>query len=313
MHVMHRRNGQFASCEPCRVGKLRCDHGRPVCARCTRRKLESRCYYHPAPLSRRTRQDFVAADLSAQQYATRTAYSNSHLRDHVSGNTWRGAPDTTASTSREELVRHIDGTHHPQDPSSLPSEHARHSQTEPSLRWRAQCADLVGCLIHLQKFHHIRELVSGYYARTPLALVPSQVIIPALSAVGNTLRQHGLSDSKPPDHQRCNRLAEAVLVATAAPITVTSSLAPGDYMSMFTADNVRVEFLGLVLSIAARACLQDRKYWQNVPGVSVPDMFRASTTCLQLAREVAQVNDVLIWLGQDHAMLVSWLEGQKCM
>ncbi|PWY93760.1 hypothetical protein BO94DRAFT_583126 [Aspergillus sclerotioniger CBS 115572] len=47
-----RRNGQLSSCEPCRKGKLRCDHQVPVCGRCARRDQASRCIYHPAPMTR---------------------------------------------------------------------------------------------------------------------------------------------------------------------------------------------------------------------------------------------------------------------
>ncbi|OQE41131.1 hypothetical protein PENCOP_c005G04419 [Penicillium coprophilum] len=44
-----RRNGQLASCEPCRTSKLRCDHISPICGRCERRGFH--CTYHPAPLT----------------------------------------------------------------------------------------------------------------------------------------------------------------------------------------------------------------------------------------------------------------------
>ena len=46
-----RRNGKQQACEPCRKAKLRCDHTRPLCQRCVRRKIEGRCVYHPAPMT----------------------------------------------------------------------------------------------------------------------------------------------------------------------------------------------------------------------------------------------------------------------
>lgn len=46
-----RRNGKKPSCEPCRKSKLSCDHIRPVCGRCSRRRAPERCVYHPAPMS----------------------------------------------------------------------------------------------------------------------------------------------------------------------------------------------------------------------------------------------------------------------
>ncbi|KAF2715841.1 hypothetical protein K431DRAFT_324170 [Polychaeton citri CBS 116435] len=48
----YRRNGKLFSCEPCRRGKLRCDHNSPICGRCTRRNKPDQCVYHPAPLTK---------------------------------------------------------------------------------------------------------------------------------------------------------------------------------------------------------------------------------------------------------------------
>lgn len=47
-----RRNGKQQACEPCRKGKLACDHAAPFCGRCVRRQITSRCIYHPAPMTR---------------------------------------------------------------------------------------------------------------------------------------------------------------------------------------------------------------------------------------------------------------------
>lgn len=46
-----RRNGKKPSCEPCRKSKLSCDHIRPICGRCQRRRAPERCLYHPAPMT----------------------------------------------------------------------------------------------------------------------------------------------------------------------------------------------------------------------------------------------------------------------
>jgi Fungal Zn(2)-Cys(6) binuclear cluster domain len=47
-----RRNGKPKACEPCRKGKMACDHALPFCGRCTRRRMTSRRIYHPAPMTR---------------------------------------------------------------------------------------------------------------------------------------------------------------------------------------------------------------------------------------------------------------------
>ncbi|KAI9162815.1 C6 transcription factor [Paramyrothecium foliicola] len=50
--LIRRRNGRLVACNPCRLRKVACDHTRPVCARCQRRKQSGRCVYpEPEPLS----------------------------------------------------------------------------------------------------------------------------------------------------------------------------------------------------------------------------------------------------------------------
>lgn len=56
-----RRNGKPQSCEPCRKSKLNCDHVLPQCGRCIQRKIEYRCIYHPAPMSKHTVGDTEAS------------------------------------------------------------------------------------------------------------------------------------------------------------------------------------------------------------------------------------------------------------
>lgn len=50
--MTYRRNGKLQACEPCRKGKLRCDHMMPNCGRCVKKGKSDRCVYHPAPLTK---------------------------------------------------------------------------------------------------------------------------------------------------------------------------------------------------------------------------------------------------------------------
>lgn len=51
-NMTYRRNGKLQACEPCRKGKLRCDHMMPTCGRCVKRGKTDKCTYHPAPLTK---------------------------------------------------------------------------------------------------------------------------------------------------------------------------------------------------------------------------------------------------------------------
>jgi hypothetical protein len=50
--MTYRRNGKLQACEPCRKGKLRCDHFAPFCGRCVKLGKADKCVYHPAPLTK---------------------------------------------------------------------------------------------------------------------------------------------------------------------------------------------------------------------------------------------------------------------
>lgn len=50
--ILRRRNGSQQACEPCRKGKIACDHALPTCGRCKRRKTFSQCQYVQAPMSK---------------------------------------------------------------------------------------------------------------------------------------------------------------------------------------------------------------------------------------------------------------------
>ncbi|KAH3920376.1 hypothetical protein HBH56_003700 [Parastagonospora nodorum] len=72
-----RRNGKLQACEPCRKGKLRCDHMMPNCGRCVKRNKQDQCVYHPAPLTKGpTPQDSNSDESSPRVNNFSTAYQS---------------------------------------------------------------------------------------------------------------------------------------------------------------------------------------------------------------------------------------------
>ncbi|KAF2703823.1 hypothetical protein K504DRAFT_538630 [Pleomassaria siparia CBS 279.74] len=79
-----RRNGKPQACEPCRKGKLRCDHMMPTCGRCARRKNPDLCIYHPAPLTK------AATPQSTQAISTGSSTSTTVIPSYE----FQATPDT---------------------------------------------------------------------------------------------------------------------------------------------------------------------------------------------------------------------------
>lgn len=73
--MTYRRNGKLQACEPCRKGKLRCDHMMPHCGRCLKRGKTEKCVYHPAPLTKSAAKRAPASDQTAHSMEDeRTSY-----------------------------------------------------------------------------------------------------------------------------------------------------------------------------------------------------------------------------------------------
>lgn len=116
--VGFRRNGKKQACEPCRKGKLACDHGSPFCGRCTRRKTTSKCIYHPAPMTKDPRKDSQASaqrpstssESSSQLHSPQTIESSSHAshtttQQDGSESGLAGSFHTPAQQTEDQVIR----------------------------------------------------------------------------------------------------------------------------------------------------------------------------------------------------------------
>ncbi|PPJ54981.1 hypothetical protein CBER1_05643 [Cercospora berteroae] len=114
----YRRNGKLFSCEPCRRGKLRCDHSTPICGRCARRGKESECVYHPAPLTK-PRMSSGAGPLrtsNPSRTLPQVPYPTERL-DTQRSHALASPPSSTNTTSgQEEALLHVNGTSLGQSP-----------------------------------------------------------------------------------------------------------------------------------------------------------------------------------------------------
>lgn len=270
-----RRNGKQASCEPCRKGKLRCDHQRPICERCRRRGLETRCWYHPAPLTRQRipspKDDADTVSLFSGLHSSNASYGTSLVGSNSDKNSNR-AQATAGGSGGQTLALPL------QPLNGLLDAASNHDQ---------QVRFVVGLLAHLRDLKLIQRCLDEYYALAQVALVPGPLILPAISALRSS--SYLLEDTEGTE-RNISHLAEDVLRCTTAKIYVTPSLKAADFAAMYTGENLRIDTVGLICAIAARSCLlgltrisrDDEKR-----NVFARGMLRCSTDCLRLAREVA--------------------------
>jgi hypothetical protein len=293
-----RRNGRLASCENCRRRKNRCDHTRPVCNRCQIRGLASTCFYHPAPL---TRLHAVGAVGEAQitlmdlgPIATETTidcpppFDNRHAQ-HRSSLPW----PSVASDAHDPGFR-LPGLG--ASPAAIHAEHV---------------AVLVEMLVQLQHLDMIEKLLNEYYAHSPAVLVPGALVLPAISALRT--RGVGMPSPSPPGMVESGdmnlQIAESIVQSTSATIEIDSTCTPTKFCASYTGQNLRLEAVGLIFALAGRSCLLGHSK-DNSRDEFVHTMFRCSTCCLKMSREIAPgVKDPMVWLSFENLLLTMSIQG----
>lgn len=304
-----RGNGKQASCEPCRKGKIRCDHRRPVCARCRRRGLDSQCWYHPAPLTRpRISQRSTDADSFASFPDEQSLGARSSISTSSSGSSNTTQATASTSTSGGQALAllpwpSIDLHFNPPE-SPLP----RFGASDATIN-DEQLNSVAELLTHLRHLTLIQKLLHEYYAVSQAALVPGPFILPAVSALRSSLSFHLLDDIGDNDGS-VSQLADSVLRSTLANIDITSFFSVSNFCAMYYGENLRLETIGLICTIAARSCLLGLGRDDEKRDDFVQAMFRCSTSCLRLVRDIApQVNDAMVWLAYENLLLTMSIQG----
>lgn len=178
-----------------------------------------------------------------------------------------------------------------------------------------QIAVVAEIMAHFRHLDMIEKLLQAYYDRSPAALVPGQLILPALASLRFCMKDVMASPnlSGPGvDGRNLQQLADRIVHATSGSIDFDKSCSPSDFCATYTGQSLRLETIGLVFALAGRSCLlgpgrgDDRRDEDEF----VHTMFRCSTCCLQIAREVTEsIIDPLVWLSYENLLLTMSIQG----
>jgi hypothetical protein len=318
-----RKNGKQASCEPCRRGKVRCDHRMPVCDRCRRRNIDSECWYHPAPLTRPSKRirtssleesevdltemnvqapsSVATVSLEADTYRTAGVEDNGHLLSVSESNTT--SPATLPLLSLQSL----------EDTStqSVLSTAMYDDRGNETLQ-----EDLLSIAYILDQLHHcgtIRKLLVEYYRMSEVATVPGHLVLPVISdleRIHEDILHQRATTSVTDSRVAISRTAHRILCATTSRTIVTSSTTLGEFLSFYSGPNLRVESIGLLFTVAARASRLGLAPddWDSHDFVHI--MLQCSARCLRLARELAtEMSDVIVWLSYENLRITTSIQG----
>ncbi|KAL3435331.1 hypothetical protein BDV09DRAFT_185100 [Aspergillus tetrazonus] len=315
-----RRNGQAASCEPCRKDKVRCDHQLPVCGRCRKRNTESHCYYHPAPLTkdqsypaiqlgrprvsrsarkpvRKAPQKAASPTPSSVEIAIRSPETN---QSHPPG---YFGPTSIVST----LTGSLENTLTPSD-DGYQEVGSRHSVL-PSY-WVTETTKMLSILTEGPT---IERLVCEFYGVTQSAVLPTAFVLSLMNEVRDFIKQSETS-------QTLHEKTIQVLESTAQRPRVPSDIMGRDFHKLFSGNRMRLEIIGVVYAIAGRASFfgfaQDK--FPAFAGNAFAErhkfsrrMLTASETAVQICRMLTPTNDLTAWMLYENWLLSCMFHGDS--
>jgi hypothetical protein len=278
-----RRNGEQASCEPRRKGKIRCDHRRPICDRYRRRKMEPQCWYYPAPLS-----------------GSRIPFSESSLRNRETQPSCNTDNQACATSTDSQA----DNAGSPFEPTSYIAPGSNDTDVVEGrgpLTHNKNVAMVVNILSHLRRMVQLEELVERYYATSQTAIVHALVILPAVS----NIKRHAqpVLDDTTNGNEMMIELARKVLNSTLTEVNVPF---------FGTSEDIRLETIGLFYALAARSYVHlfsfDVVYQRDNEFIDA--MLKSGTECLHISRSVApRIQDAIVWLAYENLLLTTYVHG----
>lgn len=301
----------------------------PICDRCRRRNLNAECYYHPAPLTRPTKRgrmssaDYRAAETleASGQHSSRAAIllHDDNRVDALFGNndpstpplSVRG-PDSTPSGALPLLsLQGLDDTN---TRTIIP---ATVYDDRGNKTLEGDLLSIVHILDYVRYCDTIRKLVSEYYDLGQAAIIPGCLVLPAISdleRIHEEVSHLGAVTDDAASRAALLPVAERVWRATKSKIDVNPTTSLEEFRSLYTGANLRVETIGLISALAARAARvglfpnnEDRHDFLQA-------MFQCSTRCVHLARELAtEMNDVIVWLSHENLRVTTSMQGYAGM
>lgn len=189
----------------------------------------------------------------------------------------------------------------------------RRSQFQDSeVNFRRQVDEIVEVLQPLQLLEDIQRLVVHYTSTAQVGLVPGPIMVHATSRLFETSRELSFWQDVN-DDAAIRELATTIMSNTSSPVLIHPELEYKQFVDMFTGRHLRLEMLGIIYTVAARARvyeLSPRHAHRN--DSLLHQLFKSGQSCLNLVREIAPtVNDVMIWLSFEITRLYTNAQGDS--
>ncbi|PVH96263.1 hypothetical protein DM02DRAFT_617345 [Periconia macrospinosa] len=287
LNTNFRRNGKLQSCEPCRKGKLKCDHMMPTCGRCQRRNRAEQCVYHPAPLTKTHQLPTPqASDSSSPTFVRQSVDIDAVPAPALPPTRIDPSPTQHPRVSRasslpaqpwssiqygqqsvEELRKPVPRAHvqaRAISPSGTFIHHAAilaenelsvgifpsNGETAPAIIYRHDIQRGAACLTLLKDFPRCLRYIEKWFSFAKGLIVIEPIITIFTTGINQTWGKwlQGSDD--------LSYMSEKVWQNTLKPwsTSITKDTSPRDFCLAATGENLRWEVVGLVVTLIALVC-----------------------------------------------------------
>lgn len=286
--LMRRRNGRPAACAPCHARKVACDHTRPVCKRCEKRKHPDECRY-PAPTS-----TTVSSWAASPSPGPRSSESSplQTVRQAYFGYTSHNMVFEETENALA-LLGNRPACLQPSTPDETPTRGLFRNLPVPLRE--------AGWIV----LRSLPGQVNGRFAYKGPIKGPQGWSHHATEQILELLQ--GVTDLDALGEMLCRNSSKAL----------HDKIDPREWMAQFTGKNIRWESIGLVWTYAVgigdiMAARQTRCIeWEG--GESLKMAAECLGYCIDLARHFTDANDILLDLCRRRVIAATFLEGDASL
>ncbi|KAJ4372547.1 hypothetical protein N0V86_007907 [Didymella sp. IMI 355093] len=233
------------------------------------------------------------------------------LADAVAADTY--SPGYLGPGSYALLLPQEDGSGVPQRrEASVSSEPQEHELTHQYTLKKAMRREVVTSILSaFRNYAAIQELVLWYNAGNEAGVIPAQLQIDAINAIGPFVDKHNLRRSPP-----SSQLVDQILENSRKPLCVTKVTDPRELHKACSGDNLRLETIGFLLATAGRSLTfgfsPDTFSGPGNRGLRarlVDELLSASTQCITITSLIGTVNDITVWMYYENYLFTTMICG----
>lgn len=210
------------------------------------------------------------------------------------------------------LLPQEDGSEVLQQEVSASSDSPEHELTHQYTLKKAVRREIVtGILSTLRNYAAIQELVLQYNASNEAGVIPAQLQIDAINAIGPFVDKHNLQQSPP-----STQLVDQIMENSRKPLCVTKITNPRDLHKACSGDSLRLETIGFLLATAGRSLtfgfslkLFSGHGNRGLRARLIDELLSASTQCITITSLIGTVNDVTVWMYYENYLFTTMVCG----